>query len=358
MSISTHSSFDASEDHSLLPWLDENTTAPLLELEANCSVDSGRPIALDSPGRPTACSTPSVPAPLSPTALSGLSTASPILLSPQATCTAPQPQDCAANPSVSNPCPPPPSPYFSDPPPKNIEADLRATVDALRKQKKAAQRGLVDENASLREEVGFLRQSLRLCSPEDSDAKQLTVALEQERTHRLRSEEKFRALVDYLAEQVASGAERREATEKALVASERDCAAWEGKVAAAMKRCEVLEEENLRVKSLLELFARQRPTAVQQQMQGMLYEVAEERANLKKTEAVEQTMDKLRDAHPEAKKMGTMNVRRVVSTYDLSGAHNPFHTEQYIRRGQKKGKGYTGVQTAEMSWSNMVDLNC
>lgn len=174
----------------------------------------------------------------------------------------------------------------------------------------------------------------------------------------MRSEEKFRALVDYLAEQVASGSERRDAAEKALGVSERDCAAWEGKVAVVMKRCEVLEEENLRVKSLLELFARQRPTAVQQQMQGILYEVAEERASLKKTEAVEQAMDKLRDAHPEAKKTGTMNVRRVVSINIFSDAHIPFHTTQYIRRGQKKGKGYTGVQTAEMSWSNMVDLNC
>ncbi|OJT06084.1 hypothetical protein TRAPUB_3019 [Trametes pubescens] len=326
MSLSTHSTFDASKDRSLLPWLHESSTVPSLESEADCydqpiALDSSPRLAPDSPIRSSACSTPSTPSaatPLGPTALSGLSTVSPILLSPETTPPDPLAQDCSASPSASIPCAPPPSPYFSDPPPKNIEADLRATVDALRAQKKAAQRGLVDENAALREEVGFLRQSLRLCAPEDSDAKQLAVALEQERTHRLRSEEKFRALVDYLAEQVASGAERRDAMEKALVASERDCAAWEGKVAAALKRCEVLEEENLRVKSLLDLFARQRPTAVQQQMQGMLYEVAEERANLKKTEAIEQTLDKLRDAHPEAKKTGTMNYD--INNVKLKGA--------------------------------------
>ncbi|KAI0831245.1 hypothetical protein BC628DRAFT_1407768 [Trametes gibbosa] len=327
--LSTHPSFGAAEDRSLLPWLDEST-APLLGPPADCTKDAEDLIESDSP-------MPSDALPLDFQAPTGLAVAS--LEKPSAQDYAPEvfPIPTSASKAIPDVRPPLKTPWFPDPLSRNVEGELRATVDALLRRKKASQRGLVEENAALREEVGFLRHALRLASPEDSDAKQLAAALEQERTGRLRSVEKLDALVHYLAEQLASSNEQRSAAEKALATSERDCMMWEDKLAAAMKHCEVLEEENTRVKSSLGLFARQRPTTVRQQMQGMLYEVAEERANLKRLEVFEQqTAEKLGETRPEARKLGTLN---------------------YPRRGTRKVKGHVVTQPADLCWTNVVELD-
>ncbi|KAI0646995.1 hypothetical protein C8Q79DRAFT_925645 [Trametes meyenii] len=187
---------------------------------------------------------------------------------------------------------------FADPPPRDVEAELRATVDSLLKRKKEAQRGLIDENNGLREEVAFLRNTLRLSAAESTDEHaaesnrtELAAALAQERADRLRSEEKLRAVVEYLAEQVASLSTRRATVEQALLTSESDCEAWRHKTNTAVLQCEFLETENLKVKSLLSVLARQAPSAVQQQVQGMLREVARDRANLKKLEQADRLVE-------------------------------------------------------------------
>ncbi|KAI0637031.1 hypothetical protein C8Q77DRAFT_542526 [Trametes polyzona] len=358
MSLSAHSSFDVSEDRSLLPWLDESSTAPLLRPQADCTNTSADLVVLDSPEKPTprpdSRASPSL-APAAPPGLSVPSVASPSLQPPSPTSPSTLPVSPTSPAQARSPeatssqtlTPTAKAAYapvctaFSAPTPRNIELELRATVDALLQRKKDAQRGLVAENASLREEVGFLRNTLRLSSPsspsldsEDSDAKQLAAALAHERAERLRSEEKLQALVLHLSEQVTAGAERRTAVEKALLVSERDCTEYQDKLAAAMVRCEVLEEENLRVKSLLGVYARQRPGVVQQQVQGMLREVAEDRANLKRLEAIEPILEKT--GRPEVKKSGALS---------------------YGRRGTKKTKGYAPVQTTELCWSNLADLD-
>ncbi|KAI0362030.1 hypothetical protein OH77DRAFT_14715 [Trametes cingulata] len=334
--MSFHSSFDASEDRSLLPWLDESSTAPLLQAQTDPADASADLISLDLPAPPTApCSVSAPKVSLASPVLPGspvVSLAPPLDAGPQAP---PVPPKNAADSVSAIPCALSSAPWVADPPARDVEAELRATVDALLKRKKDSQRGLIGENAALREEVAFLRNALRLSGEGSaaSDAEQLAAALEYERTQRLRSEEKLRALVEYLAEQVASLSERRTVVEKALAATEHDALMWERKTAAAMTRCEVLEEENLRVKSLLALFARQVPTAVQHQMQSMLHEIAEERANLKRLEAIERSLEKL--GSPK---------------YDTEKAAAPNRT----KRSTKSTKGYKQVHTTEIYWSDKM----
>ncbi|KAI0374830.1 hypothetical protein BV20DRAFT_986733 [Pilatotrama ljubarskyi] len=337
--MSFHSSFDASEDRSLLPWLDESSTAPLLEGHADSpdatedliSLDLLAPLATRSTSAPKA--SPSTTSPVLPSSpLLSLAPPAPELVS-QAP---PVPPKTPTDPFAATTYTLSPPPWAPAPPTRDVESELRATVDALLKRKKEAQRGIADENAALREEAAFLRNALRLSGAaaegsQASDAQQLAAALEQERTQRLRSEEKLHALVEYLAEQVASLSERRSATEKALAATEHDCVMWEKKTASALARCEVLEEANLKVKSLLALFARQVPAAVQQQMQGMLHEVAVECANLKRLEAIERSLEKLGTPKHDVEKSPVFN---------------------RARRGTKKAKVYKPVDTASIYWSD------
>ncbi|KAI0780997.1 hypothetical protein BD413DRAFT_600460 [Trametes elegans] len=319
--IPGYTSFDVSEERSLLPWLDESSTAPLLNAQAD---ESEGLIYLDSPVCPIA------PPGLPPKIAACASSTSPCEF--PAVSLAPPPahfgslvasealrnksKDCTTTLDIPVRASP-----FSIAPPRDVEAELRATVDALLKRKRAAQRGAIEENAALHEEVAFLRNTIRLSGPSRSlgaDSEdgasgashaELAAALEQERTQRLRSEEKLRALVDYLAEQIASVSECRSVAEKALRTVEQDRGMWQSKNAAAMARCEALEDENLKVKSLLALLARQAPVVVQQQIQSMLREVAAERANLKRMEAVEQYMEKPTVAKPDRDlKFGTLHV--------------------------------------------------
>ncbi|KAI0670440.1 hypothetical protein C8Q78DRAFT_1036203 [Trametes maxima] len=205
---------------------------------------------------------------------------------------------------------------FADPTPRDVQAELRATVDSLIKRKKEAQRGLIDENHGLREEIAFLRNTLRLSAAEvkdqhsvDSGRAELAAALAQERADRLRSEEKLRAVVDYLAEQVASLTTRRATVEQALLTSENDCETWKDKTSAVVARCELLETENLKVKSLLGVLARQAPWVIQQQVQSMLREVARDRASLKKLEEADRLTESSPIPRSDAK--GTTNVRTI-----------------------------------------------
>ncbi|KAH9854176.1 hypothetical protein C2E23DRAFT_867646 [Lenzites betulinus] len=321
----TPPSFDASESHSLLPWLDESLTAtstPLLLIQPDYTAETEDLIAFDGPTFD----------PASLTALSpDVSTAPPEEPSPRTETLEATLLPTPAIEATSDVLPSLRTSWCKDPPSQNVECDLRATVDALLKRKKASQRGIADENASLREEVSFLRDTLRLASPEDSDAKQLAAALEQERTERLRSQATSDAHVDYLVAQLASSNKEQAAVEQALTASDQELAVCQDKLAAAMERCEALEEENRTVKSSLGLFARQRPGTVRQQMQGMLYEVAEERANLRKLEVLEQAQEKAGQTRDEVKRIGTFN---------------------YPRRGNKKQNSLTQTKRAGLSSSN------
>ncbi|CDO68334.1 hypothetical protein BN946_scf184799.g61 [Trametes cinnabarina] len=191
-------------------------------------------------------------------------------------------------------------------PARDIEAELRATIDGILKRKKDAQRGLVEDNASLRGEVAFLTNALQLSSAEridesgvDSNKTQLAHALQHERTLRLRSEEKMRAVVEYLAEQITSVSERCHAAEKALKTSQHDCVLWRDKATAAITHGEVVEDENLRVKALLQMFAKHMPSNVQHQMHTLLRDIANERADLRRLEAIERSLEKLGGWHSQ-----------------------------------------------------------
>ncbi|KAI0664866.1 hypothetical protein C8Q70DRAFT_16980 [Cubamyces menziesii] len=315
---------EASEGHSLLPWASEDGTDPLSPPVGDQDATEDLPLRsslyLSVPH--DASISISVLLPGSPPAPFAHSTPPTKHLEPSHT-----PGDTINISLTDSLAPTPPQSPFVDPPPRDIEAELRATVDALLERKKAKQSGLVEENASLREEVAFLRNALQLASVDsdtvsggesasdntssDNSAK-LAASLAQERTQRLRSEEKMNALVEYLAEQIANVSERAKSAQSALKTSEHDCVMWRDKAVAASAQCEVLEEENCRVKALLHVFARQMPTAVQQHTDAILRQVAEERANMKSLEAIEQSMAKL-DAAPAratAGKAGTANTKK------------------------------------------------
>ncbi|KAI0336473.1 hypothetical protein GY45DRAFT_405271 [Cubamyces sp. BRFM 1775] len=319
----------SSEERSLLPWLDESSIEPLLPpptdpLDTTQDPPPSSSLCLEVPYNASiSTSAGSVLLPESPLASFAHSTP------PTRHLASSHPPDDTLSLSITESfaLAPTESPFVG-PPPRDIEAELRATVDALLKRKKAVQSGLVEENASLREEVAFLRNTLRLASADSditttrsesephssngSNKAKLAASLAQERTQRLRSEEKLNALVEYLAEQIANVSERAKCAENALNTSERDCVSWRDKAVATSAQCEVLEEENFRVKALLHVFARQMPTPIQQHVDAMLREVAEERANLKSLEAIEQSIAKL-DAVPArttVRKTGTLNARK------------------------------------------------
>ncbi|KAI9064375.1 hypothetical protein FKP32DRAFT_1626416 [Trametes sanguinea] len=303
-------SLDFPDDRSdLLPWLDESSTAPLLDTEPDSAPASQTSTTSDFAFFPDISSLGPRPT-LSPSATTaGSPGATLVPLSPGNRTTV---QLLSTDLSVGSSTPP--SVLFELPSlsipaqssAKDVEGELRATVDAILKRKKEAQRGLIEENASLREEVAFLRKTIRLASTEatietgvDSNKAELAHALEHERTQRLRGEEKLHAVVEYLAEQIASVSERGMTTEKALKLSERDCVSWREKATAAITQGEALGEENLRVKLLLQLFTKHMPSVVQQQTQAMLRELAEERADLRRLEAIERSLDKLGGWHPQ-----------------------------------------------------------
>ncbi|KAH9901328.1 hypothetical protein C8Q73DRAFT_786707 [Cubamyces lactineus] len=323
---SLDSPLDSSEERSLLPWVNESGIEPLLSPPVDL-LDTTQDLPLGSLLCPVvpqdtliSTSTGSVPPPECPLTSFAHSTPPTRHLAPS------RPPDDTINLSVTEGFAPTSQSPFVDSPPRDIEAELRATVDALLERKKAKQSGLVEENAGLREEIAFLRNTLQLASSNldnisegasESDSNsnrsaKLAASLAQERTRRLQSEAKMNALVEYLAEQIANVSERAKSAENALKTSERDCVVWRDKAAAASAQCEVLEEENFRVKALLHVFARQMPTAVQQHTDIILRQVAEERANLKSLEAIEQSMAKL-DAAPARTtvgKAGTVNARK------------------------------------------------
>ncbi|OSD01573.1 hypothetical protein PYCCODRAFT_1391468 [Trametes coccinea BRFM310] len=306
MSLSV--SLDFPDDRSDLPWTDDSSTAPLLDTEVESGRASQTSITSDFAFFPEVSSV-RLQRTLPPSATTADSPAATLVpLSPpgnRTTVLSPNVSAGSANsPSVLFELPSLSVPAQSSV--KDVEGELRATVDAILKRKKEAQRGLIEENANLREEVAFLRKTIRLASTEtiiepgvDSNKAELAHALEHERTQRLRGEEKLHAVVEYLAEQIASVSERGLTTEKALKISERDCVSWRDKATAAITRGEALGEENLLVKSLLNLFAKHLPSVVQQQMQAMLRELAEERADLRRLEAIERSLDKLGGWHPQ-----------------------------------------------------------
>ncbi|KAI8998688.1 hypothetical protein BD414DRAFT_407408 [Trametes punicea] len=339
MSSQSSPSLEVSEDRSCLPWLDGVDTAPLRYLPTGCADSSANSTLTDAPPWCSAYSIPCLAASARPaipsealviTAASSLPSGreSPATsLSPNSIVTVPKAVGAGDHSAPS-------ARPFLEPPSRNVEAELRATVDALLKRKKDTQRGLAEENANLREEVAFLRNALRLSSAKgqsecDADAHraELANALEQERAQRLRSEEKLNALVEYLAEQIASVSERANTAEKALKTIEHDCVRWKDKAAAVMGRCEVLEEENLRVKSILHLIARYMPAAVQQQTQNMLNEVAQERADLRRLEEIERSLDKLGNVHSQTQASKTMS--RNVSREEHLGNYTT--TERHLQ---------------------------
>ncbi|KAI0748065.1 hypothetical protein C8Q80DRAFT_1270510 [Daedaleopsis nitida] len=185
---------------------------------------------------------------------------------------------------------PTPTPPVS---PRDVEAELRDTVDHLLRTKRNSQRTLAEENASLRAEISFLKQALARASAQaGSETADLVAALDRERTIRQNAEESRAATGKYLAEQVASVTKQKLALEQTLRDFTHGREFWKDKAIAALERCEALEEENLWVKTQLSALARNQSSVVAQQVDSVLREVAEERDRLRQLEDAELLLER------------------------------------------------------------------
>ncbi|KAI0709135.1 hypothetical protein C8Q76DRAFT_799166 [Earliella scabrosa] len=207
--------------------------------------------------------------------------------------------------SSANPCPGsarplffqmnvhPPSPPRPVRPKRDVEGELRDIVDDLLRKKKDAQRTLAEENASLLAQVSFLKQALaRASTTPGSETADVLDALDRERTLRQNAEESRAATGKYLAEQVESVSKQKAVLEQELQNFTHGREFWKTKAIAALERCEVLEAENLKVKTQLSVLARKQTGVVAQQVDSVLREVAEERDRLRQLEEVEAVVER------------------------------------------------------------------
>lgn len=254
---------------------------------------------------PSAQSTPVIPAPsprVPPAALLGL----PNLKTPDVHLALPQPQ------SLPTPAPTPPPAS-----PRNVEAELRDTVNNLLRTKRNTQHALNDENASLRIEVSFLKQALsRASTHAGSETADLVIALDRERTICQNAEESRAATAKYHAEQVAAITKEKLALEQTLHDFTHGCEFWKDKAIAALERCEALEKENLWVKTQLNALARKQSSVVTQQVDSVLREVAEERDRLRQLEGAELLLERQWKVRYDSVQSNNIQVRLLFLLFD------------------------------------------
>ncbi len=274
-SSSSSSSFDSSCMSFLASGRDESSCTSLLGIQDNVPSTSEDLLFFDSPvlshSTPVLHSTPVFP----PAAAAPPPPAHP----------PPVPsRDLVFHLSIS----PPPPTLHAPAPQRDVETELRTIVDDLLRRKKDTQRTLAEENASLRAQVAFFKEALALASAQPgSETAGVLDALDRERTLRQNAEELRAATGKFLAEQVESVSKQKLALEDALRNFTHGREYWREKAIAAFERCEVLEAENLRVKTQLNALARKQSNVVTQQVNSVLREVAEERDRLKQLEEVE-----------------------------------------------------------------------
>ncbi|KAI1795930.1 hypothetical protein LXA43DRAFT_1079935 [Ganoderma leucocontextum] len=197
---------------------------------------------------------------------------------------------------------PPPPPLEND-----VEGKLRAIVDDLLHKKRAARDARAEENASLRAQVALLQDALAKASAQPgSETADLLAALERERGLHLSAEESRLATGKYLAEQIERVSLQKTLLEKTVASFTHGREFWRERAIAALERCEMLEEENMRVKTQLSALSKKQETVVDRQISDVLREVAEERDRLKQLEEVHPFSEKTNTLSKPKDKSGTI----------------------------------------------------
>ena len=197
----------------------------------------------------------------------------------------------------------------SPPPPleDDIEGKLRAIVDGLLHKKRAARDARTEENVTLRTQVALLEDALTKASAQPGlETSELLAALERERGLRLSAEESRVATGKYLAEQIERISLQKTLLEKTVVSFTHGREFWRERAIAALERCEMLEEENMRVKTQLSALSKKQEGAVDCQVSDMLREVAEERDRLKQLEEVHPFSERTNTGSRPKDKLGTI----------------------------------------------------
>ena len=224
---------------------------------------------------------------------------------------------------------PPPPPREDD-----VEGKLRAIVDNILHKKRASRDAHAEENATLRAQVALLEDALSKASAQPgSETADLLAALERERGLRLSAEESRAATGKYLAEQIERVSLQKTLLEKTVASFTHGREFWRERAIAALERCEMLEEDNVRVKTQLSALAKRQESAVDRQISDVLREVAEERDRLKQLEEVHPFSEKTNTLPKPKDKMGTIKASSSKSdstkpVVEVSAGHLPNgHTE-------------------------------
>ncbi|PIL23934.1 hypothetical protein GSI_13685 [Ganoderma sinense ZZ0214-1] len=234
-------------------------------------------------------------------------------------------------------------PSSAPPPPSredDVEGKLRAIVDDLLHKKRAARDARAEESAALRAQITLLEDALTKASAQPgSETADLLAALEHERGLRLNAEESRAATGKYLAEQIERVSLQKTLLEKTVASFTHGREFWRERAIAALERCEMLEEENMRVKTQLSALAKRQESSVDRQISDVLREVAEERDRLKQLEAVHPFSEKTNTLPKSKDKMGTIKASRSKSDSTKSATEGKFF-------GGKTGRRFVSYRIA------------